>query len=116
MYGLPAKVDLSFLRDATLIQICIGENEVVLNLDPNLSIMIASTIHLKDGEQRQLEDSREQGTALLPLLGQSVTDVQGARDGTLRLAWDGGTVIEVLDSSKDFESYTIGNGESTIVV
>jgi hypothetical protein len=118
MYGLPVGTDVSFLMESSLVQVCIGENETILNMHPRISIMIASVVRVipPGGAESAFEDSRQLGTALLPVLGSSVTDVSIVPPGTLRLTWSSGYVIEIIDSWKEFESYTVTNADRTIVV
>lgn len=118
MFGLPADVDVSFLVGAVLIQVCAGENEVVLNFDEDVSIMSAATIrYAEDGEpQRELEDARTVSKALIDLLGQTIVRADGNLDGTLRLFWSNDSRVELLDSWGDYESYTVRHGETLIVV
>lgn len=118
MYGLPNDIDLDFFVGASLIQVCIGENEVIANLHPDISVMIASNVRLDlhEGEIEAFDDAEALGVALLPLLGGAIVDASGAVDGTLRLTWEGGTTIEILDSYREFESYTVRHGAELIVV
>lgn len=118
MYGLPADTDLSFFLGASLLQVCVGENEVIANLYSDISVMIASTVRVTrdDGKAEIFDDARAIGPALLPLLGREIQQATGTPDGTLRLTWDDGTTVEILDSYKEFESYTVRNGEDLIVV
>jgi hypothetical protein len=118
MYGLPADTDLSFLKDATLIQVCVGENEIILNLHPQISIMFTAVVRLlnQGGEELVSEESLQLAPALLPLLGSTVADVSIVPPGTLRLAWSSGQVLDLIDSEEHYESYTITNGDKVIVV
>lgn len=118
MYGLPVETDLSFLRSAALIQVCIGENETILNLHPRISIMIASSVQivLPSGPPSTLEDPKLIGPAMLPLLGSPIAEVSIVPPGTLRLIWSSGHILDILDSWKEFESYTVTNGDTVIVV
>jgi len=118
MYGLPPDIDLLFLKEATLLQVCIGENEVVLGFFPQISIMVASTIRVvrPEGSMQTLEDARDAGISLSRLLGDSIQEVAGSTDGTLCLTWGSGEVVEILDTWKEFESYTIQKGDRIIVV
>ena len=118
MYGLPKDIDLGFLVGAKLLQVCVGENEVIANFDPAVSVMIASAVRLHPADDllRTLEDSKAIGSALLPLLGAAVRDASGTPDGTLHLVWENGTIVDILDSWAEFESYTIRNGDDLIVV
>lgn len=118
MYGFSSDTNVDFFVGAQLSQVCVGENEVILHCHPSISVMIASTVRLTEPNttQRLLEDSRETGSALLPLLGSVVSDVSATPDGTLRLHWSSEHVLEILDSWEEFESYTIQHGDATIVV
>jgi Family of unknown function (DUF6188) len=100
MYGLPETTDLSFFQGESLIQVCVGQNEVILQLSGHISVMLASLIRLKSptGEERLIEDARQSGAALLPLIGSSVSAVHAVSPGTLRLAWISGEVLQILDS------------------
>ena len=118
MYGLSPDTDFGFLIGASLLQVCVGENEVIANLYSDMSVMIASTVRVAahGGTVETFDDAKSLGVALLPLLGRVIQDAGGMSDGTLRLVWDDGTIVEIVDSWKEFESYTVRNGEVLIVV
>jgi hypothetical protein len=63
-----------------------------------------------------LEEPRTIGRAILPLLGSSISEVSIVPPGTLRLTWSSGHILNVLDSWEEFESYTVTNGDTVIVV
>ena len=44
IYGSQEDTDFSFLEGMTVIQVCVGENETILNLPPPATIMIASEV------------------------------------------------------------------------
>lgn len=54
--------------------------------------------------------------ALLPLLGRTVVSADVPVEGTVRVSFDDGTVVEVLDSETDFESYQVTLGDRVLVV
>jgi hypothetical protein len=118
MYGLPDNTDLNFLTGARLLQVCVGENEVIANFDLEISIMIASTARVagRAGLSDSLDSATELGIALFPLLGCAIEGASGTSNGTLQLAWDDGTIVEIFDSFEDFESYTLRNGADLIIV
>lgn len=119
MYGLPKSVDLSFLVGATLIQVCVGENEVVLNFDGDISVMSASSVRYAQAGERDavlFEEARPAGQVLLGLLGTAISEVANYGDGTVGLLWSSGERVELLDSWKEYESYTIRHGDLLIVV
>jgi hypothetical protein len=96
----------------------VGENETILRLDPDISIMVASAVHVTEpgGTDVYLTHAREVGARLLSLLGDHIAAVMAILPGTLRLSWSSGSVLEIIDSWDRFESYTITNGDRTIVV
>lgn len=118
MYGLPQDTNLDFFVGASLLQVCVGENELILNCYADISVMIASAIRVvgRSNEAAVLDDARSQGIALLGLLGHVIEGASGTLDGTLRLTWDDGTSVEILDSYAEFESYTVRHGDELIVV
>ncbi len=117
MYGLSADVDLQFIEGGTLIQACIGENEVVLRFDNDVSVMVASNVRLThDGSSILIEDAREVGRRVTELLGDQITSAQGSPDGTTTLRWARGAVLDLLDTWDAYESYTITHGDAVIVV
>ena len=124
MYGLPIDTDVSFLRGALLTQVCVGQNELILNLYPEspysqpVSIMFTAFARLvgPDVEELIAEESLQIAPALLQLLGSTVSSVSILPPGTLRLIWTSGHVLDVIDSEEHYESYTITNGNRVIVV
>jgi hypothetical protein len=118
LYGLPPDADLGFLTGAQLIQVCVGENETILRFNPDISIMVASAVHLiqQGGTDADLTHAPEVGAGLLPLLGDHIAAVMAIPPGTLRLSWSSGSILEITDSWDRFESYTITNGDRSIVV
>lgn len=100
MNDLPPDIDLSFLVGATLIQVCVGDTEVILNLYPEAEVTAASTVRIGGGRGPGVvfESSKLAGLALLDLLGDSVSAASGAADGTLTLQWSSGRRVEICDT------------------
>jgi hypothetical protein len=118
MYGLPEDVDLSFLIRASLTQVCVGENEVILNFEPDISIMSASsvTVELSADDKQTYESARDFGRRAIEFIGDIIGQASAVPGGTTRILWTSGRVIELLDTWPQYESYTIRHGESLIVV
>lgn len=118
VYGLPADIDLSFLVGTTLTQVCMGQNEFILNFDTGTSIMVASTVRLHGSttDATEIDSAVEAGKILTAELGASVESASGTEDGTTTIVWSTGTVLSVLDTWPDFESYTITHGSTILVV
>jgi hypothetical protein len=81
-------------------------------------MMVASDMRVTepDGMQTDTDGTKTAAGPLLALLGQSVEAVEGRPDGTLKLTWTRGIVLEIFDTCREFESYTIRHGNSIIVV
>lgn len=118
MYGLPKEVDLTFLEKQTLVQVCFGSNQVILNFHENVSISIESSFLCGEGEVAMFtyETPTEAAPALLKFLHADVTTALGEVDGTLTLRFNNGGVLKILDDSKQYESYMIVHGDRTIIV
>lgn len=78
--------------------------------------MIATDVRILSEGPATLEDTKSIGASLLPFLGCSIVGAEGSPDGTLRLTWSDGNAFEILDTSAEYESYTISHGTETLVV
>lgn len=118
MYRLPPDVDLSFLVNKTLIQVCFGGNDLVLNFAPNVSITVTSSVRVSgpSGTGERREDFREIANSLFRLLNSSISSAAGHPDGTLILTFTGEWLLEIYDDSDRYESYVIRYDGKTIVV
>ena len=118
MYGLPHNTSLAFFNGKTLLQVCFGAHDLLLNFDGDVSVMVSSSVGCMDsgGAIQRYDDFRDAAPALLTLLNQTVMSAEGGREGTLTLRFDGGRPLAIYDDSKEYESYTIKNGEQLIVV
>ncbi len=118
MYGLPNDLDLSFLVGVTLLQVCVGANEVILHFDGEVSITIESRFRVRgtNGHDAVFEDKPSSAASLAELLSDSIVDCLGHQDGTLRLSFAKGGLLEVYDSLEHYESYQIQHGQDIHVV
>lgn len=117
MYGLPCDIDLEFFVDRTLLQVCVGENEVQLHFDSGVSLMISCNVRTTRGaDSLMLDDIPELGRALTKWLGARVVSAAGDARGTLRLGWSDASTVEIFDTWDSYESYVVTHGARTIVV
>lgn len=118
MFGLPRDLDLGFMVGCTLLQVCVGQNEVILRFDREVSITIESRFLVRDphGGEAVVESAPRGVASLVSLLADSVIDASGNEDGTLRLSFGKGEILEVYDSSKEYESYQIQHGKDIHVI
>ena len=118
MHGSLDNVDLSFLVGASLLQVCVGENELILHFDKEIGITVESTLMVRDAQ-----GGAEEFTSTVPcagsvakLLGDSVTSVRGDSDGTLSLMFARGSCLEMYRTSSTWENYSISHGKEVYVV
>jgi hypothetical protein len=118
MYGLPRDTKLGFFNAKTLLQACFGVHELILNFEGDVSVTVTSSLGCVDssGNVQQYDDFRQVAAAALALLNRAVLSADGDEAGTLTLRFDGGGILAIYDDSKEYESYTIKNGEQMIVV
>ncbi len=118
MYGLPHNINLGFFDGKTLVQVCFGVHDLILNFDDDVSITVTSSLGYVDSSNNihQHDDFRQIAVIVLALLNQSVLSAEGNDKGTLTLKFDGGGMLTIYDNSKKYESYTIKNGEQMIIV
>jgi Family of unknown function (DUF6188) len=117
MYGLPHDIDLAFFIQQTLLQVCIGACDLILNFE-GVSVTVTSSVGFADstGAFRRYDDFPRAASDLVTLLNQSVTSAEGDNAGTLTLRFDGAATLSIYDDSKQYESYTVKNGAQIIVV
>ncbi len=118
MYGLPHDVNLDFFEGKVLLQACFGAHDLILNFDGDVSVTVTSSIGWAspDGAIQRHDDFRQVAPQVLGLLNQPVTSATAVDAGTLSLHFADGSRLYVYDDSKEYESYTIKNGDQMIVV
>jgi hypothetical protein len=119
MHGLPANIDLAFLQNRELQQVCIGRHEAILHFGDDVSITIFSDI----GHRSELGEIDAIYKRIMPaaptlcnLINASITKASAAGPGTLVLVFSTGEELEIYDSSSAYESYHIANRDNLIVV
>ena len=118
MYGLPSTLDLSFLCGKTLLQICVGGADLILNFDGDVSITVTSSVGWTNAQKAHdvYEDFSKAVSVVATLLNKPVVSSRGNPSGTLTLEFLGGVTLELYDDSKQYESYVIKHGSDVIVV
>ena len=118
MYGLPKGLSLKFLCGKTLVQVCVGAHDMILNFDDDVSVTVTSHISCAgpDGAARQYHDFARAMPDLKVFLNQTIAKAEGNEDGTLLLAFDAVGTLAIYDDSAEYESYTIRHGKRVIVV
>jgi hypothetical protein len=70
MYGLPRDFDPRTLIGEMLVQVCVGQSDLILQFEPQASILVTSAIGyaLRGGQTIKLEGFPEAGRALIAIL------------------------------------------------
>lgn len=120
MHGLRENVDLSFLKGRELIQLCVGHYQTIFKFDEDVAISVEGEFRYSDGQDELIWRPEPGSPALAArvttLLGAIVKNLESNASGTLTLIFSNGRRLIVIDSSKEFESYTITRPGQTIVV
>jgi hypothetical protein len=118
MYGLSADIKLGFLCGRELVQIAVGQFQLILKFDADISISVEGDFdHMRNGKsQLEAESLPEAAASLLRLLGANITHVENRGIGDIYMHFSTGEVVSVSDSNSDTESYEIlGPGVHIIV-
>jgi hypothetical protein len=114
VYGVPEDLDLQFLHGAELIQVCIGLYQVQFNFDLDASISVEQEWKLYAADGSELDWSRppprQEPFHLQRLLGQRVAATNVSSPDWIELRFEAGEVLRIVDSSKEYESFSIQPG------
>ncbi len=118
MNPLPSGTNLDFFIGKTLDQVCIGANEVILNFGDYTSISIECDFLIQDQHavRTPFEDSRSAASALAQLIAEAVQKVSSQEDGTLKVWFTRGDILEIYDTWEMYESYVIQHHDTFYVV
>ena len=118
MHGLPDKIDLKFLEEKELTQVCIDQHEVILNFHEELSLTIMSrcVLEASNGEVTEVTDFQKSAAVLTRLLGAKTVHETHQTDGKLTLTFSTRDTLTVFDDQPNYESYVISYGQDVIGV
>lgn len=118
MYGLKNTEDLSFLLGACVSQIVVSLSALGIDFDQPVRLTIFSTfaVSIAGKPLIRFDGSAEDSLALFPLISDVITAASATVRGGLQVSFKSGSVLEIFDDSKQYESFTISNGAQLIVV
>ncbi len=102
MYGVPPDLDLSRFQGAKLVRIVLSESQVDFDFEPESSITVEGHWEVRDvaGERETVEVLR----------GGVVVATRVKPPRSIALEFDGGSILEIFDSSEQYESFSIQPG------
>jgi hypothetical protein len=117
MYELPAGLDVSFFAGQQLIQVAVGQNEIVFHFHPDVVVTAVGQLAFGPGGSA---GSSQAGPLLAQtacaLLGRMVTVARIIDSTTLRLVFDDESFVDFVDDSTSFESFIMETSPGVIVV
>lgn len=118
MNGLSPDIDISFLLGTSLLQVCVGKNDLILNFDRDVRITLLSDFSFqeKDGLPEIYRETTVGAIALFLLLHDTVEQASATEGGGLMLKFASGRILEAFDTSQQYESFWIANGDQQIIV
>lgn len=125
MNNNPKNIDVSFLKNKTLIQIAMGENEIVLKLQGDAfddgAITIESAVGIdRKGEGLQIFDDIKPthiaASAMADFLSKDIKEALYKDDGSLTLTFESGGSILLFNNEKDYVSYAIHYKNNSILI
>lgn len=120
MYRIPADFDWSVLEGLEVIQVCIDQFNLLLQLHPKGSINLQCEWSLRDsagiGIDRHIEHSERKSWRVHCLLAKKITKCIRASERVLIFEFEGGFVLTIEDDSDQYESFSIQVGEHSIYV
>jgi hypothetical protein len=117
MNGLPLGIDLTKFNDARVIQLCFGENQLQFHFDNDDSVAVEGKVIIRGSVSTDTRVDRyaTEATRLCGVLGKRVSLASRVDDGGLRLRFENGIEITVLNSKKQYESFQVHIGGTTHV-
>jgi hypothetical protein len=116
MFEIPANFDFSFLIGRTLLQLGIGNNEIILNLDEEIQILCEAPIVLKRPNMPSLI-CKLQGADCIGLpsvIGKKIVECSRADAKTLNIKFEGEAVIELKNDNQN-ESYSVIRRKNSVL-
>ena len=113
MYGVSPDLNLEFLHDADLTQICLGNWDLQFRFAPEGSISVWGDWELLAADGSQLDRSYDAAGSDRPpyelhrLLGRRVSGSEVHRPDWIALQFQGGEVLKVYGTDESYESFMI---------
>jgi hypothetical protein len=106
MHGISDDFPHALFSRVQLLQVCFGENDLILNFSDGISVLVMSSVSFEGSPFEA--DFRKLANKLLPLLGKSVSYSSSSEDRkVLSLAFSTGETLAILDDSLEYESCVV---------
>lgn len=115
MYGVPANLDLLRFKDASLVQLCVGEFQMQFRFDSEVSISVEGRWEVRDSAGSVVDGSKpnaqRDGLYIHALLGKRVEGFSLDPPHSFSLRFETGHILTIFDDSREYESFSIQPGD-----
>lgn len=117
MYRLDKLLDLTPLKGKEVEQVAIGQYQVILNLTDDFSIYIGGSYKYGKGDALVENNGQDPSSSkeLVDLLGKEIINSYIESDRILSMHFSNDCILELIDDSDQYESFTI-TGESFEII
>jgi hypothetical protein len=118
MYGVPDVTDWSFLKDQTLEQLCVGQFQFQMIFSGGVIISVEANFIVSEEVTPATEDETYalRAAKLATSIGQNVSSVVRESSHRLSIIFSDSTILHLLDSNFDHESFQIHWNNGSIIV
>jgi len=116
MYGLPKDFDSNIFIGINLVQVCFTINNVTFHFDDDLHVTTETEFVFTLNGKRHSSVPENVSIECLSLLETPVTSALVVDQGTLELRFGESMALIFLDTSENYESYSITNSGVTTIV
>ena len=113
MYGVPISFPISEILGESIEQVCMGENDMVINLSRGKRLLINCPIQMNDMSEPSCKYS-ENATEVVKLIG-SIVSKCVLHPNILEIILDN-TWIKIIDDSENYESFVFEFAGGRVVV
>lgn len=117
MYGLDKNIDLRFMLQKEVIQVCIGTGQIAVHFDNKLSIYVEGYVCLrKQDDYFQFSPRNRDGVKfMIDFLGEKITNLVNKGQGDLVVEFSNGFELTLYETPH-YESYSIHFEDIEIIV
>ena len=120
MYGVPPDLALDVLHGAEIVQLCVGEHQIILNFHPSGYISMEGHWELRDSSEHILDSAQEHSQRdsyrLHVILNRPITAHILNPPDSFALIFDTGHKLTIYDSSEHYESCAIHLPDQPMII
>jgi len=117
MHGFSEDSDFNFLKGSTVEQVCLGQYDTQLHLNPGGSLRMEGSYVHRFGIREIHQDRSSCGpNELHRLLGQTITGLSVLPPRSLTLSFSNGDELMLVDDSDQYESFLIESPKGLMVI